>query len=96
MAAARRSARAAKRSVRRANRSAGVARSLSSMKFCRYAALLSARHGVAAAPAAALLNALEHSRYATDAAPANWLARRRWQAAFRRAGHLLYTQPDRT
>ena len=62
----------------------------------RWAVLLSARHGVAAAPAAALLNALEHSRYATDAAPANWLARRRWQAAFRRAGHLLNTQPDRT
>jgi len=61
----------------------------------RWAALLSARHGAAAAPAAALLTALEHSRYASgSAAASNWLARHRWRADFRRAGRMLASQPD--
>jgi hypothetical protein len=72
----------------------GVADAAAHQAPRRWAALLSARHGAAAAPAADLLVALENSRYASMGSSSNWLARRRWHADFRRAGRMLASKLD--
>ncbi len=61
----------------------------------QWAALLNQRHGTAAAPAVALLLALERARYAPSAGPSTanaWLERRRWWLAFRAASRMLHKQ----
>ncbi|MBV8380248.1 MAG: DUF3488 domain-containing transglutaminase family protein [Paucibacter sp.] len=55
----------------------------------RWAAALSARHGERAAGLAALLQSLERSRYAPEATPPDWAARRRWWRDWARAARML-------
>ena len=55
----------------------------------RWAELVRARHGAAGEAAAALLMALEQSRYSAAAAKPRWRERRRWLGAFRAAGRML-------
>ncbi|MBV8605351.1 MAG: DUF3488 domain-containing transglutaminase family protein [Pelomonas sp.] len=55
----------------------------------RWAAALHARHGERAAAAAALLVALERSRYAADTGPLDWSTRRRWWRDWGRAARML-------
>ena len=55
----------------------------------RWAAALRARHGTRADALAALLQSLERSRYAPEASPPDWAARRRWWRDWARAARML-------